>query len=266
MAKTARIILLAVTITSVACAPTSPTATPTPTPEPTATATPEPTATPQPTATPTKEPTPTSTPEPTATSTPEPTATPTQEPTATPTPEEPTATPTPPEIQPSPEICDVTGLCHPRTERRKGMDLEGHVFPNGLCYCYTGDPDRYFQGAWVISGRIADITDASQGEFKMNVGREGETVLINVRWMQDQPDNPYGVSYARLWTFQLRVPWNIADPEVRPRLGRDLLAGDYLQINTGLASNALSEEQNYQKIVAAGKQGVIFNYSLEMIQ
>jgi len=148
------------------------------------------------------------------------------------------------------------------------MNPDGHVFPNGLCYRYTGDPDRNFQGTWVFSGRIVEITNASRGEFKMNVGRGGETVLINVRMMHDQPDNTKGYSYARLWTFQLGVPANIDEPEVRPRLGRDLIVGDYLQIGpyrVGI-KNEYTEEQNYQKVVEAGTQGVVYTYRLEMLQ
>jgi len=146
------------------------------------------------------------------------------------------------------------------------MKPDGHVFPNGLCYRYTGDPDRNFQGMWVISGRIAEIVSADRGEFRMNVGKGEETVLINVKWAQDQPEDPHAYSHARLWTFQLGVPWDIDRPEVRPRLGRDLLVGDYLQITTGLASNVLSEEENYQNIVAAGTQGLILTGGLEIIQ
>lgn len=93
------------------------------------------------------------------------------------TPPSPEATPTrvpEPLPEPAAEICGVeTGVCYPRTERRTGMNPEGHVFPNGLVYRYTFDPDIHFQGMWVISGRIVEVVDYSQGEFIMAVGRGG---------------------------------------------------------------------------------------------
>lgn len=87
--------------------------------------------------------------------------------------------------------------------------------------------------------------------------------------MQGQPDDsPYG-SDARLWTYQFGVPTEIANPEVNPRLGRDLLVGDYLQMVPRIAGlrNDNTEEQNYQIIIeAARRYGLITTGRLEIIQ
>lgn len=194
---------------------------------------------------------------------------PTPAPTET-APPEPTPT-SKPEVQPSNEICDVEGKCYQRTRRRTGIKLspDGTESPMGVGFCYrhTADPDRNFQGTWGVNGRIAQITNASRGEFRMNIGRDGETLLINVRMMHGQPDNTKNYQYARMRTFQYGVNWRVSTPEVRLRLGRDLVVGDYLEIGPyGICKNSLTNEQNYQRVIAAGTGGTVFTYRLEIIQ
>ncbi len=191
----------------------------------------------------------------------------THTPTAT---QEPTVTPKP-EVQPSNEICDVEGRCYQRTGRRTGIKLnpDGTEQPMGMGFCYrhTADPDINFQGTWGVNGCIAQITNAGRGELLMDIGRGGEAILIKVRMMHNQPDNPYDYQYARMMTFQYGVDWRISRPEVSPRLGRDLIEGDYLEIGPfGICKNSFTSEQNYQRVTAAGTSGTVFTYRLEMIQ
>lgn len=231
-----------------------PTATFTPTPEPTVTDTPEPTATP------TKEPTPTATPEPTVTPT-------SEVPTATPTPELPTPTPTQ-EVQPSSEICavgELEGQCYQRTPQggwRSGVDGE-HVEPNGAVAHYTMDPDKMFNGLWMVGGRVERI---NPGQNLVYLKGRGEDIITIEVWY----DNPY--FYSRMQrTPDFGGPWREAMPEVRPVLAKDIGTGDYLYVTINApgvdVKNWKTSDENYQALIEALKrQGKIQTVRVEMYQ
>ena len=104
----------------------------------------------------------------------------------------------------------------------------------------------------MIGGRVEKI-DLSQNLIYFK-GRGSDIIKIKIDY-----NSPY--FYARMRRPDYIGPWRGGVPEVRPILGRDIIVGDYLDINMSgpgvEIKNWKTFDENYQAFMDAQKRGLI---------
>jgi hypothetical protein len=192
-------------------------------------------------------------------------STPTTKPTLTP---KPTSTPTH-EVVSDNTICaikEMAGNCYPRTSSRTGTMPDGHVLPDGVLYIHQMNPDARVQMQWILPGRIVNINYGANTLYIKGLGNDIfsiELVVNNPKYYSRmlRVPMPFGVEFRQVY------------PEISPRLGTDIVVGDYVSVipNPTVAKywppNNISPTQAYQMLVEAQKQGVrVVSGFVEIIQ